>query len=372
MTRKILLFSLLCTLAVVCPAQTTHRRQPAAPPATPASTPAPLPTDKIKVDKISYTGTGAADYSPADFAVVTGLAPGMIVYGDIQIAADKLANSGQFGGVDFGMDGDTLVYKIVAATKALPVHFENFAWWSELDLLRQLHAKYPLFVGTLGGKGALLDHLQDTLTEMATAKAGMPAKVDMTLLARPGETAYAVAFSITSPVIKVGRVDIRAGMDVANALAGISQQLEGKPYNRDHDRELLSTQLKEAYGATGYIDFALKDFEATDPRRVGDEFTVALRGTPAPGQLYHVSSIVWTETPQFSQAQFDAENKLKAGDVAALGPLQQTLKNIEHAYQLQGYVNAKATATPTLDHEHGTVGYVISVEPGTVFHTDGL
>src|SRR5580700_6341276 len=97
MTPKLLLLLLFCTLTVACPAQTTHKHPPAATPATPstpASTPAPLPTDKIKVDKISYTGTGAADYSPTDFAAVTGLAPGMVLYGDIQIAADKLANSG--------------------------------------------------------------------------------------------------------------------------------------------------------------------------------------------------------------------------------------------------------------------------------------
>ena len=368
MTRQTFALLLLIGLTVSCPAQHTHK-----PAAAPADTPpaAPSPTDKVKVDAITYTGTGAADYSQADFATVTGLAPGMITNADIQKGADTLANSGQFGRVDFGMNGNTLVYTVVAA-KALPVHFENFAWWGELDLLRELHAKYPLFVGALGGKGVLLDKIQAELTAMAVEKAGPGAKVEMTMLARPGETAYAVAFTITSPAITIGRIVIPGGMDVSSMLAGIEEQLVGKPYNRDQDRDMLSSRLAEAYGAEGYIDFKLKGFEATDPRPGPNGFTVTLRGTPDQGQLYRVASITWTETPVFSQAQFDAASKLKVGDVATLNALQDTLHIIERAYQAQGYVNAKATATPTLDHEHGTVAYVISVEPGAVFHTDGV
>jgi outer membrane protein assembly factor BamA len=375
MTRKILFLFFLGTLAATCPAQQPvhHHAKPAAAPAAPAAPATPAPTDKIKVDKITYTGTGAGDYSASDFATVTGLAPGTIVYSDIQAGADTLANSGQFGNVDFAMDGTTLVYKIMAAPQALPVHFENFPWWSEVDLLRDIHAKFPLFVGALGGKGTLQQNIQDTLAAMVTEKAGEPAKVDMTMLAKPGQRAYAVAFTITSPTIKVGEVDIHGSMAVSTLIAEISQQMEGRPYNRDRDREELTSSLREAYGANGYIDFVLKDFEAVNPRRSGSGgFVVTLRGTPEPGQLYHIASIVWTETPQFSQAQFDVTNTLKAGDVASLGPLQLTLHNIERAYQAQGYVNAKATATPTLDHEHGTVSYVISVEPGTIFHTDGM
>lgn len=359
----------MCTLAGTC--QTAaHKHKPAAAPAPDSSTPAP--TDNIQVDKITYTGTGAADYSASDFATVTGLLPGTIVYSDIQKGADTLANSGQFGGVDFSMDGATLIYKITAAPQALPVHFENFPWWSEVELLRILHAKFPLFVGALGGKGTLQQNIQDTLAAMVTEKAGESAKVDMEMLAKPGQRAYAVAFTITSPSIKIGEVDVHGSMDVFNEIVGIAHELQGQPYNRDRDRELLTSRLAEAYGAEGYIDFSLKNFEATNPQRSGSGFVVTLRGTPDPGQLYHIASIVWTETPQFSQAQFDATNKLKVGDVAALGPLQLTLHNIERAYQAQGYVNAKATATPTLDDEHGTVAYVISVEPGTIFHTDGM
>jgi outer membrane protein assembly factor BamA len=372
MTRQAFAVLSLLGLTLSCPAQ--HTRKPAAaPPAdTPAASAASQPTDIVKVDKISYTGTGAKDYSPTDFATVTGLAPGNVVYGDIQKGADTLANSGQFGGVEFAMDGNTLVFKITAATTALPVHFENFAWWSELDLLRHLHGKFPLFVDELGGKGELLDKLQAELTAMATEKAGPGAKVEMSMLARPGEPPYAVAFLITSPAITIGRVVVPGSMDVSSMLAGLEEQMVGKPYNRDHDKELLSSRLAEAYGAEGYIDFRLKGFEATDPRPGASGFSVTLRGTPEPGQLYHVASITWTETPVFSQAQFDAASKLKVGDVAALGPLEATLHFIERAYQAQGYVNAKATATPTLDHEHGTVSYVVSVEPGAVFHTDGV
>jgi outer membrane protein assembly factor BamA len=371
MTIKSACLVLLCAAAVPCSAQ--HKRAATAPAAdtAPAPTPAPSPSDKVKVDKINYTGTGAADYAQSDFAAATGLSAGMITQGDIQNGADALANSGQFGDVSYAMDGDTLVYKIAAAPHVLPVHFENFAWWSDIDLLRDIHAKCPLFVGTLAGKGQLQQQVQDTLTAMATEKAGMPAKVELTLVTKPGQPPYAVGFSITTPPIKIARVELAHGsLDMSSQIAEISHRLEGELYNRDSAREFLTTHLAEAYAASGYIDFAIKQFQATDPKTLGNGFGVTVQGNLEAGALYHVSAVSWTDTPQMNKAAFDSADALKVGDVAARGPLQTTLHNIERVYQLQGFVNAKATATPTLDHDKATVSYVFSVEPGTEFHTD--
>jgi outer membrane protein assembly factor BamA len=323
------------------------------------------------VDKIVYTGTGAAEYAQADFAAATGLSAGMIMQGDIQKGADTLANSGQFGDVGFAMDGDTLVYKIAAAAHTLPVHFENFAWWSDIDLLRDVHAKCPLFLGTLAGKGGLEQQVMDTLTAMATEKAGKEAKVELTLVTKPSQPPSAVGFVITNPAIKIARVELAHGtLEMSSRVAEVTQQLIGERYNRDSTREFLTNRLGEAYAAQGYIDFRIKQFQAVDPKPTPEGFGVTVEGNLEPGSQYHVSALNWTDTPQMDKAAFDAADVLKVGDIAALGPLEATLHNIERTYQLKGYVNAKATANPTLNHDNQTVAYTITVEPGTKFDTD--
>ena len=370
--------AVLCVLTLPCTAQ--HKRAAAAPTAEPApeAPPAPSPSDKVKVDAIKYTGTGAADYSEADFAAATGLSAGMITQADLQKGADTLANSGQFADVGYSMDGDTLIYKISAAPKTLPVHFENFVWWTEIELLREVHAKCPLFLGTLAGKGTLQQQVQDTLTAMATERAGTPARVELATIARPGhETVQeenqgpiAVGFTITSPAITVARVDLAHGsLEMSSAVAQVTRRLVGQPYNRDASREFLTSHLAQAYAAQGYIDFSIKQFQATDPKPVDGGFSVSVRGDLDPGKQYHVSTLTWQDTPQMNKAAFDTVDALKPGDIAALGPLETTLHSIERSYQHQGFVNAKASATPTLEHENATVAYTFTVTPGTAFHT---
>jgi outer membrane protein assembly factor BamA len=357
--------ALACALAVPCAAQRKH-----AAPAAPAAPADPSPTDKIKVDAIKYTGTGATDYSESDFAAATGISVGVLTNADIQDAASKLANSGQFGEVGFAMDGNTLTFTITAAEKLLPVHFENFVWWTDIDLLRDVHAKCPLFLGTLAGKGTLLQQVTDTLTAMAAERAGAGAKVEQNLIAHPGQPPYAVGFAITSPAIVVGRVDLaHASMEMSATVAQVSHKLVGQPYNRDAAKEYLLSRLGEAYAAQGYINLSIKEFQASDPKPSDKGIAVTVQGNLDSGKLYHVAALNWTDTPQMSKAAFDALDALKVGDVAALAPLETTLHSIERSYQHQGYVNAKATATPTLDHENATVSYTFSVVPGTAFHT---
>lgn len=361
------LVALLCVSAPFCMAQRKNATPPPAP--EPAEAAAPSPTDKINIKQIVYTG--ADNYSQDDFAAATGLTPGILTLDTIQKTADTLAASGQFAKVEFAMDDTTLNYKITPPSHPLPVHFENFVWWSEVDLLRELHAKYPLFTGTLGSDGPLEKQLLDTLTAMSSEKTGTPATVKFTLLGKTGQSPVAASYTISSPPIIIKRVDLSHGtLEMSASVADISRRLEGQPFSHDGTREFLVSHLGEAYASNGYIDFSIKDFRAGSPFPDGDGFGVTVSGILDEGPQYHVSALYWTDTPQLNKQTFDSNSTLKVDAVAARGPLNATLHMIEQVYQQQGYVNARASAKPTLDHEHSTVSYTFSVEPGTVFHTD--
>jgi outer membrane protein assembly factor BamA len=363
MKTPIATLALLCLAALPAAAQHNHAASTPGPGAAPA---AAALTDVVDIEKIVYTGVD--NYTQSDFAAATGLAPGKITMETIQKTADDLAATGQFAKVEFSMDGTTLDYKVTPPSHPLPVQFENFAWWSEIDLLRTLHTKCPLFTGTLGSEGPMEKQVQAAVTAMVSEQVGGPATVSVALTGKPNQPPSAVAYTITSPAIVIKRVSLSHGtMEMSADVAAVERQLEGQPYSHQATRQFLMEHLGEAYANQGYIDFSIKGFHASAPMRDGEKYGVMVEGDLVEGQQYHVAALNWTETPQLSKQSFDTVAAIKVGDVAARGPLDQTLKKIEENYQKAGYVNAKASATPTLDHEKATVSYTFTVEPGAAF-----
>jgi outer membrane protein assembly factor BamA len=329
--------------------------------------------DTVAVQTVAFAG--ADNFSQQDLAAAASISPGSLTQDQIQKAADTLAASGQFEKVDFSVDKGTLTYQLTPAPHPLPVHFENVVWWPDLDILREVHQKVPLFMGLIGGKGTVQAQVQQALLDLAREKAGKDVTVAASTVAIPpsGKTARtsAIGFSITAPPIMVDRVIFsNNSLEMSAVVADVARALEGKPYNRDVMRAYLASQLATAFADKGYIDFSLKDFHPSDPTHSVAGYTVNIEAQVDPGPQYHVASVNWTPSPQLSADAFNSLASIKTGDVAALPPLEDTLHAIERAYEHQGYVSAHAAAKPVLDKDHSTVSYEIIVDAGGIFHTD--
>jgi outer membrane protein assembly factor BamA len=325
--------------------------------------------DTVAVQTIAFAG--ADNFSQQDLATAAAISPGPLTQDQIQKAADTLAASGQFEKVDFSVDNGTLTYKLTPAAHPLPVHFENFVWWSDLDLMREVHQHVPLFMGTIGGNGTVQQQVQQALLELARQKAGKDVAVAAAPVAKTGQAPTAIGFSITAPPIMVNRVVFsNNSLEMSAVVADVARGLEGKPYNRDTMRSYLASQLATAFADKGYIDFKLKDFHPGDPTHAAAGFSVNIEAQLEPGPQYHVGDLKWAPTPQLSEDAFAHLASLKTGDVAALPPLEDTLHAIERAYEHQGYVSAHAAAKPIFDRDHSTVSYEIIVDAGGIFHTD--
>jgi outer membrane protein assembly factor BamA len=325
--------------------------------------------DTVSIQTIAFSG--ADNFSQQDLSAAVAIAPGPLTQDQMQKAADTLAASGQFEKVDFSVENGTLTYKLTPAAHPLPVHFENFVWWSDLDLVRELHQHVPLFMGTLGGKGTVQQQLQDALLVLAREKAGKDVTVAVAPVGKNPQAPTAIGFSITAPPIMVDRVVFsNNSLEMSAVVADVARSLEGKPYNRDSMRAYLTGQLKTAFADKGYIDFAMKDFHPSDPAHAASGFSVNVEAQLEPGPQYHVGDLRWTATPQLSEDAFAHLASIKTGDVAALPPLEDTLHAIERTYEHQGYVSAHAAAKPVFDRDHSTVSYEIIVDAGGIFHTD--
>ncbi len=325
--------------------------------------------DTVAVQTIAFVG--ADNFSQQDLAAAASISSGSLTQDQMQKAADILAGSGQFEKVEFAVDKGTLTYQLTPAPHPLPVHFENFVWWTDVEILREVHQHVPLFMGTIGGKGTVQAQVQQALLDLARPKAGKDITVTAAPVAKPGQSPTAIGFSITAPAILVDRVVFsNNSLEMSAAVASVARALEGKPYNRDAMRAYLTSQLATAFADKGYIDFALKDFHPGDPARTTAGFAVNIEAQLESGPQYHVAALNWSGTPQLSTDALKSIASIKTGDVAALSPLEDTLHAIERAYEHQGYVSAHASAKPVLDRDKSTVSYEIIVDAGGIFHTD--
>ncbi len=129
-------------------------------------TPKDLPPSAFKLISIKTTGTKR--YKSEEIIAATGLQIGQTVSeDDFKKAARLLGETGAFGDVlysfQYSAEGTKLDLQVQDAERFVPARFDNLVWFSDQELLDQLHAQVPLFQGQLPVAGDLADQVSNAL-----------------------------------------------------------------------------------------------------------------------------------------------------------------------------------------------------------------
>src|SRR5580704_15031895 len=140
---RILGFQLLLVVLCSCPSLAQSSRKLG---------PKDLPPSAFKLISIKTTGTKR--YTSDEVIAASGLQIGETVSeDDFKKAARVLGETGAFGDVlysfEYSADGTKLELQVQDADRFVPVRFDNLVWFSDQELLDQLHAAVPLFQGQL-------------------------------------------------------------------------------------------------------------------------------------------------------------------------------------------------------------------------------
>ena len=94
----------------------------------------------------------------------------------VREVAEKLVATGVFSEVNYqhtalrnGMKVE-FILKDKDPDQFVPARFENFVWWSETQLISELHTRVPLFTGQLPLGGNLSDEVASTLEALLKAR----------------------------------------------------------------------------------------------------------------------------------------------------------------------------------------------------------
>ena len=113
--------------------------------------PKDLPPSAFKLISIKTADTKR--YKSEEIIAATGLQLGQTVSeDDFKKAVRLLGETGAFGDVlysfQYSAEGTKLELQVQDAEHFVPVRFDNLVWFSDRELLDQLHAQVPLFQGS--------------------------------------------------------------------------------------------------------------------------------------------------------------------------------------------------------------------------------
>src|ERR1700733_10313555 len=121
-----------------------------------AQTQAPPATAKIASIEVS----GSKKFTNAQVALASGLKVGDVVgKEELQAAANRLAATGNFGGVSYRFTTDAAGIHLtfeVEESAGVPVIFDNFPWFKDGELVAALQQTLGSFDGTAPQQGAQL------------------------------------------------------------------------------------------------------------------------------------------------------------------------------------------------------------------------
>ena len=139
-----------------------------------------MPASARKLIEIKTSGTQR--YGHDEIVAASGLRIGdTVTDDDFKKAAQRLGETGVFSDVAYGFSysplGTKLDLQLADAQKFVPVRFENFVWFTDEELGKELRNRVPLFRGEVPVAGTLLELLNDALQALLLEN-NLPGRVD--------------------------------------------------------------------------------------------------------------------------------------------------------------------------------------------------
>jgi outer membrane protein insertion porin family len=319
--------------------------------------------------------TGSKRFTSDQIAAATGLHAGsQVTRGDLQAAANTLAELGPFSNVQYRFASEpagVVVQFQVTDAPAVPAVFDNFPWFTDDQLDAALKQASPLFDGTaVPEHGALLDTMANALGVFLVAH-GLPGTVSHVLTQRVFSNQMVQEFKVDDAGVDVASIHFTDSL--AQSDRGIHTRLSdliGRPYSRTAIELFEFEQVRPVYLAHAY------DHVQFDPPTTAftsaDRSQVTVTATIDPGPAYSWGGVTWSGASAISPTSLTALVKLAPGDVANGMTIAAGWQAAQTAFADFGYLDAKITPTPHYIDAEKRVTYTVDVDQGPQYRMGKL
>ena len=337
--------------------------------------PKDLPPSAFKLIAINTTGTKR--YTSDEVIAASGLQIGQTVSeDDFKQAARVLGETGAFGDVlysfQYSTDGTKLDLQVQDADKFVPVHFDNFVWFSDQELLDQLHAQVPLFQGQLPLAGDLADEVSNALQGLLIAH-NVQGRVDYLRVAPEDGPIEAFVYSISGSQIHIRNVTF-AGADASELplLEAAAKKLQGAEFQRSILRVQEDKNFLPIYLERGYLKATLGDAQAKVVQNMPQETIVDVTFPVDSGRQYKLTEIEMRGYKAFSVDALRALIHVQLSQPANAVQLDTDIEAMKKLYGTRGYMAVKIQPNPELDDASSAVKYVLLIREGDVYSMGDL
>ena len=337
--------------------------------------PKDLPPSAFKLISIKTTGTKR--YTSDEVIAASGLQIGQTVSeDDFKKAARVLGETGAFGDVlysfQYSVDGTKLELQVKDAEQFVPVRFDNLVWFSDQELLDQIHAQVPLFQGQLPVGGDLADEVSNALQGLLIGR-NLQGRVDYLRAAHEDGPIEAFVFTVTGPKIHIGNVAfVGAGASELPLLESAAKKLQGAEYVRSLLRVQEDKNFLPIYLERGYLKAALGDAQPKVVQNSPQETSVDVIFPVDAGRQYKLTELEIRGYKSFSAEALRALIHAQLGQPANAVQLDTDIGAMKQLYGTRGYMAVKIQPNPELDEANSTVKYVLLIREGEVYSMGDL
>ena len=325
---------------------------------------------------IAVNVTGSERYTEKEILPATGLQLGQNVgEEDFKSAVQRLGETGLFADIAYSYNyssaGTKLEFQLTDAPQKnlVTVHFENFVWFTDAELLAELQRRIPLFKQALPVAGALPDRVSEALQVILQDK-HLPGHVDYLRQGKQeGGDLTGIAYRVVDVDIRIRDLEFPgAAPEHVPLLKAEGRKLSGADYDRDALAVLARLDLLPVYLQRGYLkaEFAQSDARVVAPSS-SDEIQVDAILPVTPGKVYSTSEVLWKGNAAIATPQLQSLIHLPPAQPANAVRLASDLEEISKLYRNQGYMMAHVTPVPTMDEEKSTVHYDLNAVEGDQF-----
>ena len=317
--------------------------------------------------------TGSQRYTPEEIVSASGLQIGQTVSeDDFKKATERLGQTGAFGGTayafDYSPDGAKLELQVSDSPQFVPVHFENFVWFSEQELTDKLRERVPLLKNReLPVGGDLADQVSDALQAMLIERK-VEGKADYLREAQGDGPIQSFIFSVTGHKVQIRNLEFTDAQEPQLALLqAAGKKLQGQEYKLDVIQNEAKLEFIPVYLQRGYLKATFGPYQAKIMQDGKDETLVDVVVPVTPGSQYKLNEVRLSGDTTFPPAQLRPLIHVKMGEPVDAVQLDDDLKEIGKLYATKGYMAPTFQAEPEVDDSALTVAYNIKITEGPVY-----
>ncbi|MEO8436205.1 MAG: POTRA domain-containing protein [Pyrinomonadaceae bacterium] len=335
----------------------------------------PEPAKPLQVGRVEFIGLRRLTQEQA--LAISGLQSGDPFSEPlIDDGAKKLVDSGLFARLGYRVRSTgnqvNVTFQVEEADRPAQVVFDNFVWFSDVELVAAIRRDVPFFTGTAPESGSTVDEIAKALQRLLEEKK-IPGRVEYLSADLSQRLSY--LFSVKGVPLRVCSLHFPGAAGITeDELRNASKQLTENDYSKTSTGSFAAATLFPLYRQKGRL--RAKFAESSAVLEIAD--TSSCKGALAVTipvdecAVYSWEKADWTGNASVSGAELDAALSMKSGDVADGLKFDKGMQFVRKAFGHKGYIAVRIKPAAEFDDEKQRVTFKMEVTEGPQYHMGNL